>query len=388
MNLKINRIAASCLMLAVSASMLSFPAFAASPEFAYSAEKWATLRDDKLEFEEIADLVHEYNNTVIKNQIAYKDERDKTSDDVAQDYYDAADSIYANIEYPDSDDSSYGSKMSAALSNELSAEQMMERGDESTDDSETLKMGYDQTEATLVKQAQTQMINYWSSYYNLDSLRVRVSQAEQSYQTEENKLAAGMSTQTKILSAKESISTAQASLQSAESSLVKTKEDLCLMLGWKYGAEVEMGEIPEPDMEKIDSIDLESDIQAALENNYSLKLTNKRVKNARTEKVRATQQQTQKNQTEAIAASVRDSYASLVLAQSNYEQAKQAYGLELNTYETAQRKLQAGTITPNNFKKQEDSCLTAEVTLKNRKLQLVQAQINYDWAVNGLASVS
>lgn len=388
MNLKINRIAASCLMLAVSASMLSFPAFAASPEFAYSAEKWATLRDDKLEFEEIADLVREYNNTVIKNQIAYKDERDKTSDDVAQDYYDAADSIYANIEYPDSDDSSYGSKMSAALSNELSAEQMMERGDESTDDSETLKMGYDQTEATLVKQAQTQMINYWSSYYNLDSLRVRVSQAEQSYQTEENKLAAGMSTQTKILSAKESISTAQASLQSAESSLVKTKEDLCLMLGWKYGAEVEMGEIPEPDMEKIDSIDLESDIQAALENNYSLKLTNKRVKNARTEKVRATQQQTQKNQTEAIAASVRDSYASLVLAQSNYEQAKQAYELELNTYETAQRKLQAGTITPNNFKKQEDSCLTAEVTLKNRKLQLVQAQINYDWAVNGLASVS
>lgn len=388
MNLKINRISAGCLALAVSVSMLSFPALASSPEFAYSAEKWAALRDDKLEFEEIADLVHEYNNTVIKNQIAYRDERDKTSDDVAQDYYDAADSIYANIEYPDSDDSSYGSKMSAALNNELSAEQMMERGDESTDDSETLKLGYDQTEATLVKQAQTQMINYWSSYYNLDSLRVRVSQAEQDYRTEENKLAAGMSTQAKLLSVKESISTAEASLQSAESSLVKTKEDLCLMLGWKYGAEVEMGEIPEPDMEKIAFIDLEADIQTALENNYSLKLTSKRVKNARTEKVRATQQQTQKNQTEAIAASVRDSYASLILAQSNYEQAKQAYELELNTYETAQRKLQAGTITPNNFKKQEDSCLTAEVTLRNRKLQLVQAQINYDWAVNGLASAS
>lgn len=349
--MKINRISAGCLALAVSVSMLSFPALASSPEFAYSAEKWKALRDDKLEFEEIADLVHEYNNTVIKNQIAYRDERDKTSDDVAQDYYDAADSIYANIEYPDSDDSSYGSKMSAALNNELSAEQMMERGDESTDDSETLKLGYDQTEATLVKQAQTQMINYWSSYYNLDSLRVRVSQAEQDYRTEENKLGAGMSTQAKLLSVKESISTAEASLQSAESSLVKTKEDLCLMLGWKYGAEVEMGEIPEPDMEKIAFIDLEADIQTALENNYSLKLTSKRVKNARTEKVRATQQQTQKNQTEAIAASVRDSYASLILAQSNYEQAKQAYELELNTYETAQRKLQAGTITPNNFKK-------------------------------------
>ncbi len=386
--MKINRIAAGCLALAVSVSISTFPALAASPEFAYSAEKWALLRDDILEFAEIADLIHEYNNTVIKNQIAYKDERDKTRDDVAQDYYDAAESIYSNIEYPDSDDSSYGSKMSSALNNELSAEQMMERGDESTEDSETIKLGYDQTEANLVKQAQTQMINYWSSYYNLDSLRVRVVQAEQSLKSEENRLAAGMSTQAKVLNAKESISTAQASLQSAESSLVKTKEDLCLMLGWKYGAEVEMGEIPEPDMGKLDSINLEEDIQKALEQNYSLKLTNKRVSNARTTKVKDTQLQTQKNQTEAIAASVRDSYASLVLAQSNYEQAQQAYQLELNAYETAKREIQAGTITPNHFKNQENSCVTAEVTVKSRKLQLVQAQINYEWAVNGLASAS
>lgn len=386
--MKISRITMSCLVLAMSVSAGTVPVFAGSPEFAYSAEKWATLRDDKLEFEEIADLVHEYNNTVIKNQIAYKDERDKTSDDIAQDYYDTANNIYANIEYPDSDDASYGSRMVAALNSELSAKQMMERGDESTDDSETLKLGYDQTEANLVKQAQTQMINYWSSYYNLDSLRVRISQAEQNYQTEETKLAAGMSTQAKLLSARESVSTAQAALQSAESSLVKAKEDLCLMLGWKYGAEVEIGEIPEPNLEKADSINLEQDIQTALENNYSLKLTNKRVNNARTEKVRNTQAETQKNQTEAIAASVRDSYASLILAQSNYEQAKQAYELELNTYETAQRRQQAGTITPNAFEKQQEACLTAEVTLKNKKLQLVQAQVNYDWAVNGMASAS
>ena len=386
--MKINRIAARCAALAVCASISAFPALAGSPEFAYSEEKWAALRDDRLEFEEIADLVHEYNNTVIQNQIAYKDELDKTSDDIAQEYYDAADRIYSNIEYPDSDAADYGSRMSAALSNELSAEQMMERGDESVEDSETMKLGYDQTEATLVKQAQTQMISYWSQYYSLDSLRDRISQAESSYRSEETRMAAGMSTQAKLLSAKESISTAEASLRSAESSLVKTKEDLCLMLGWKYGAVVEIGEIPEPDMERIAAINLEEDIQKALENNYSLKLTNKRVKNARTDKVKATQQQIQKNQTEAIAASVRDSYESLILAQSNYEQAQQAYALEVNTYETAKRKLQAGTITPNSYQKQESSCLTAEVTVKTRKLQLVQAMINYDWAVNGLASAS
>ena len=32
-----------------------------TPEFAYSAEKWASLRDNVMEYEELADLVHEYN---------------------------------------------------------------------------------------------------------------------------------------------------------------------------------------------------------------------------------------------------------------------------------------------------------------------------------------
>ena len=45
---------------------------AASPQFAYSTEKWASLQDDKLEFDEIADRIHEYNSTVEKNRIEYK----------------------------------------------------------------------------------------------------------------------------------------------------------------------------------------------------------------------------------------------------------------------------------------------------------------------------
>lgn len=31
----------------------------ASPEFAYPPEKWASLRDDVLEYEELADLIHD-----------------------------------------------------------------------------------------------------------------------------------------------------------------------------------------------------------------------------------------------------------------------------------------------------------------------------------------
>ena len=59
---------------------------AASPQFAYSTEKWASLQDDKLEFDEIADRIHEYNSTVEKNRIEYKDYQGKDSNEIAQEY--------------------------------------------------------------------------------------------------------------------------------------------------------------------------------------------------------------------------------------------------------------------------------------------------------------
>ncbi len=380
---------ASILAMAAGMTLLPFPAQAQqSPEFAYSAEKWASLRDNRLEYAEIADLVHEYNNTVLQNYIAYQDERDKNKDDVAQDYYDTADNIYNNIQYPDADDSNYGSQMAAALNSRLQAEQLMERGDESTEDSETIKLGYDQTEANLVWQAQKMMIQYWNQYYSLDSLQQKKNQAENSYQSEQNRLAAGMSTQAKILSAKEAVSSAEAALLSAESNLEKTKESLILMLGWSYGSEVEIGDLPELELARIEGIDVEADIEKALANNYNLKLTERRLKNARTEKVRSTQEQKQKNQREAIATNVKDSHTSLLLARANYEQALQAFELEKTSMDSAERKLAAGTITRNDYQNQQSAYLTAEVDVRTRKLALLTAMVDYQWAVDGLASAS
>ena len=362
--------------------------YGASPEFAYSEEKWASLRDDKLEYEEIADLIHEYNNTVVQNQIAYQDERDQNRDDVAQEYYDAAEQLYSNIEYPDSDDSSYGSKMVSALNSELQAEQLMENGDESVDDSETVRLGYEQTEYSLVKEAQTQMISYWSQYEQLDNLKEQILLAEAAYEQQELKVAAGVSTQTELLAAKETVQTAKASLQSTQSSLEKTKETLCLMLGWSYGAEVEIGALPETDLEAVSAIDLEQDIQKAQENNYSIRQTQKQVTNARTTKVKETKEQTLKSQKEAVASDVKDSYSSLLLAKSSYEQASQALELEQASLETANYKRQAGMLTDLELLQQESACRQAETTVILRRQSLLQAMTDYEWAVQGLASAS
>ena len=378
---------AGAVLAAGTITAMPFQAFAQrSPEFAYSAEKWATLRDNKLEFDEISDLVHEYNPTVVQNEISYKDYLTKNRDDVAQDYYDKANEIYSNISYPDSDDANYGSGVAAALRNEQQAKSLMEQGDENTDDQATMRLQYDQSEAKLAKQAQGLMLTYWTQYYNLDGQKVCIEQAKLSYQSEQNRLAAGMSTQSKVLSAKESVSNAEAALVTAESNLASTKESLCLMLGWGYGADVEIAELAEPDQSKIAAIDVNADIQTALENSYAYRLTKKQLTNARTDSVKEKLSETEKNQRETISNSVKSAYDSLLLAQSSYEQAQSALALQEVSMKSADAKLAAGTITKNTYENQKASYTTAQVTAQTQKLSLLQAMNDYDWAVNGLAS--
>ena len=378
---------AGAVLAAGAITAMPFQAFAQrSPEFAYSAEKWATLRDNKLEFDEISDLVHEYNPTVVQNEISYKDYLTKNRDDVAQDYYDKANEIYSNISYPDSDDANYGSGVAAALRNEQQAKSLMEQGDENTDDQATMRIQYDQAEAKLAKQAQGLMITYWTQYYNLDGQKARIEQAKLSYQSEQNRLAAGMSTQSKVLSAKESVSNAEAALVTAESNLASTKESLCLMLGWGYGADVRIAELAEPDQSKIAAIDVNADIQMALENSYAYRLTKKQLTNARTDSVKEKLTETEKNQRETISNSVKSAYDSLILAQSGYEQAQSALALQEVSMKSVDAKLVAGTITKNTYESQKASYTTAQVTAQTQKLSLLQAMNDYDWAVNGLAS--
>lgn len=279
---------------------------AASPQFAYSTEKWASLQDDKLEFDEIADLIHEYNSTVEKNRIEYKDYQGKDSNEIAQDYYDTADEIESSIEYPDSDDANYGSALAAAQRSEASATQMREQGDNNVDDANVKAWGYSQTEKSLVQQAQNLMIQYWNAQENLKSVQNQVSKAEKDYETANLKLSSGSATQTDVLDAKETLLKAQASITTAESNIASTKESLCQMLGWKYGASVEIGALPDPQEQMSASVNLEEDIAKAQENNYQLKILARQVSNAMTSTLKEQYQTTLTSGKEAVKSNVHD----------------------------------------------------------------------------------
>ena len=381
--MKYGKIGAGCLAVVLCLGTMPVTAWAGTPEFAYTAEQWASLRDNQLEFTEIADLIHVYNNTVIQNQLEYEDFRGEDADDIADDYYDAADDIYGSLEYPDSSDSDYASRLSSYLSSQIQADNLREQGDDNVEDGDVKKLEYDKTEAGLVKEAQELMISYWSQTYSLESLEQNKIQARSSYDQTLNRLSAGMSTQ-----AREAVTSADASLLSAQSSLGQTKETLCLMLGWTYGAQVDIGDVPEPDLEGMTAINLEEDVSRGVENNYSLKILEKKIANAKSGTNKTSLEQSLKSQKETAASSIKNAYESMMISKSDYEQALNTYEIEAAAMETAERKMAAGTTTRNDYVTQQTAFAAAQVNVRTQKLALLKAQLEYRWSVDGLASVS
>lgn len=73
---------------------------ASSPEFARSSQEWERLRDDVLEYEEITDLIHEYNVTVQNNQYEYNEfikDYGRTKEDVSDAYRTMADELESSM---------------------------------------------------------------------------------------------------------------------------------------------------------------------------------------------------------------------------------------------------------------------------------------------------
>ena len=356
---------AACSLGVFLAAGTPVQALAASPQFAYSTEKWASLQDDKLEFDEIADLIHEYNSTVEKNRIEYKDYQGKNSNEIAQEYYDAAGEIESSIEYPDSDDANYGSSLAAAQRSEASATQMREQGDNNVDDANVKAWGYTQTEKSLVQQAQNLMLQYWNAQENLKSVQNQVSKAEKDYETANLKLSSGSATQTDVLDAKETLLKAQASITMAESNIASTKESLCQMLGWKYGASVEICALPDPQEQMSASINLEEDIAKAQENNYQLKILARQVNNAMTSTLKERYQTTLTSGKEAVKSNVQSAYQNLKLSEAQYEQAKRSLELEEKTKQTNDRKLAAGLCTETDLLQAQKNLLSAQTALQS-----------------------
>ncbi len=365
-----------------------FAALAASPEFARSEEEWARLRDDKIEYGELAELIHEYNATVQKNNIDYNEWRKEygdTNDEVAEKYRQLAADLENNMYYPDIDDSNYGSTMASIIANEQSIKDYNKKADKAVEDSYTKYMTNLQVEANLVSAAQTEMISYYLNQIQLQIDQKNREQLEAGYQSAVNKVGTGLATETSVLTAKEALRTNEQALQADQTAIDTGKQKLFVMLGWRYDADPEIGGIPGVDEAAIGAMDPVADKEQALANNYTLLINKRKLENARSEDTKETLRTTIRENEANIGASLTASYQNVLAAKTACELAVAQADLEQKNLETAQRQYEVGQISQTDHLTQRIKTETAQLSVSAAELRLFQAVQNYEWAVNGLA---
>ena len=346
-----------------------------SPEFAYSEDKWASLRDNVLEFGELKDLVHEYNPTVRSNRSTYKDQKGKDLNAAYDDYMDDIDAIWNNA---DSDDDV------AWATARFQVGVLQQQADNNYQDADMEKIQYDQTEAGLVYQAQQLMVTYEQSRYNMENLQSARNLMQAQYEATAARQAAGMATQADVLSALKSVQDQDTAILTAQKSADNVHRSLCLMLGWAVDGQPEIRDVPEPDLNRIASMNPDADMETAIANNYDVKYNERKIQNLRSEDLIASTNATLEDARNKVYNSLKTQYNTVLDARDALDAANIKFQLETVNMNAASAKAATGNISSLELVQQQNAYTSAKNDVETGKMQLMLAMEKYDWIKKGL----
>lgn len=380
--------AAAAIILAMC-TLSAAQVFATTPEFGRTQEEWSGLRDNTLEYDELDDLIKEYNATVKNNVFELKDYKDTygtTNAQVRQAYLDMAAELRAAIDYGNSDDLTYGYSASSALMNESSATSLEQQADSTLDDYETTKLGYEMAEKTLAQTAKSNMIAYYNNLLTAEKEKLNTDLMTTQLEVAKAQAGAGTATQTDIFTATEDLMNSQKELTVAEATAKAAAKKLQVMCGWGYDASPVFGTLPDLDLTAINAVNLAADTEKALQNNYTLKINERKLANAEFTSSKDKAQITVDSNKSNIKISMSNLYDTLISAKLVYDYAKMASDVQQQLLTIAERKFEVGEISKVELKAQQVSARAAGITAEQAKNSLLEAKMNYDYAVAGLAS--
>lgn len=375
--------------LALSGSMLmTTTVFARTPRFNRSNEEWATLEDNNLDFDEIENLIAEYNATVRSNEVAlakFKRDYGRTNTDVSNHYRENAEEILNNLDDPDPSDPTYVARLSSVATARATAQSLLSTADSTLEDADIIRLGYEQAEKTLAQTAMTNMISYKSGLIAIEVAKGNAELAKTELDVANAKLGAGTGTNIEVLTAKEKLLNAENAINKAVSDNSTVLKKLQVMTGWGYNDSPNVGEIKAPDINR--AFNPSEDLAKALENNYTLRINEKKLANASTDSDRQSLKLTIEDNKKNIGSALAVAAQNIASAKEGYNYADTFAKLEESNLNIANQKYSVGMISKSDLDMQRVKTENAKRALEQSRYALNQAIVNYDWIVKGLAAL-
>lgn len=391
-------------LAAVLTAASAVPAFAgyaptgpgAEPEpEKYDAATLSKLQDNVLEYDELALRVREYNPNISEAWKKYGESK--------EDYQNMLTELEST--YDDSMDN-----IDAVLKPLKQAEKLMPQLKGTVKQMSSLKSGYHslvqgirdtvtnwdtskrntsqirQYEKQVISGAQSAMIGYNTIVDNKATLETMVDLYQKQCDMYQRMAALGLVNQTDVVSAQTSLIGAKsqlASLQSQEDSVYRT---LCLLLGYDTDSGVEIRNLPDFDMSRLDGMNLEADTKKAIGNNYTL-IGQRTSAKGETNAQIAARLNTIEEGEQKLTIEMQRLYQDVLDKKAAYEAAMTGYEAAEKSNGAAQRQYQNGLLSEMQYVGTQISYNQKKAAKESAELDLWTAMNAYDWGIEGLATV-
>lgn len=372
--------------------MCQIPVYAQIPD-GYDEQTWERLNDNHLEYDEIEDLIVNFSLPYLssKNEMEkaygpyetaaedmrgiiddWRDELRKAKEDGDEDQI----AIYKKMINGDKDTTG-GNDVTKGLEKAVKA----------------MKGATDRTLNTSVKGAlvtgtESYMVAYQRLNSALEIMDASVNLSEAAYNSTVTQQGLGMATADDVAAAQESLLSARMQQQSTQTQSNQIKQNLCMLTGWEYDADVAIGSVPEPDESRIAAMNPETDIETAIGNNYTLvSMRHTNTSSGKTASEKRSRLEQMEEMEEKIGVAINQQYQNVLQTQAAFQAASSAYESAKLTFGATQRQYQLGMISSLQYQQLNVAYLSEKMNFENARLDFFQAMENYDWAVKGNLSL-
>lgn len=361
----------------------------------YDAATLSKLQDNVLEYDELALRVREYNPNISEAWRKYGESK--------EDYQNMLTELEST--YDDSMDN-----IDAVLKPLKQAEKLMPQLKGTVKQMSSLKSGYHslvqgirdtvtnwdtskrntsqirQYEKQVISGAQSAMIGYNTIVDNKATLETMVDLYQKQCDMYQRMAALGLANQTDVVSAQTSLIGAKsqlASLQSQQDSVYRT---LCLLLGYDTDSGVEIRNLPDFDMSRLDGMNLKADTKKAIGNNYTL-IGQRTSAKGETNAQIAARLNTIEEGEQKLTIEMQRLYQDVLDKKAAYEAAMTGYEAAEKSNGAAQRQYQNGLLSEMQYVGTQISYNQKKAAKESAELDLWTAMNAYDWGIEGLAAV-
>lgn len=380
-------------MMAVS----SFPVLAAPtgpgavPEAdRYDAETLARLEDNTLEYDEIANRVHDYNPNISMAWDSYMDMKEDYKNMLTElesqypvvkntaDSYISAGKLTGNDLLENS-----GRGLDKDYRNTIQGiRDTVNKWDTNRSSTRELR----KAEKQVISGAQQALIGYDSIRRSITTLETMVQLYERQSEAAQRMLSQGMGTQKDLLSAQSSLLSARSQLATLQSQMDGTRRTVCSLLGYDPDSNPEIALIPEFDMSRLEAMNLEADTKKAIGNNYTL-ISQRNSAAGKTNSQMENRLKVIDEGDQKVTIEINRLYQDVMDKKAAYDAAVTGFTAAQASYEAAGRQYQNGLTSEIQYLGQQISYYQKKAEKETANLSLLQAMETYDWAVDGQATV-